>query len=98
MDVSQKKEAPSDESGSHQGNDLVRSIVALTGLPDASIRSEITEIIAMGKGLDSTQPTDLSSLSLDELRSAMLVYLESIHADMMASGEAGDHSGEMTEF
>jgi hypothetical protein len=95
MDVSREKEVPATEPVPAEGNELVRSIVALTGLPDGSIRSELVEILAMGK--EGPSQPDLSSMSLDDLRSAMLVYLESIHADMMASGEAGDSSGEVTE-
>lgn len=97
MDVSREKNVPAKENGPGEGNELVRSIVALTGLPDGSIRSELVEILAMGKEESSSAQPDLSSMSLDDLRSAMLVYLESIHADMMASGEAGDSTDEVTE-
>jgi len=96
MDVSRENKMPAVEAGASEGNDLVRSIVALTGLPDSSIRSELSEILSMGKQPDSGQ-ADLSSMSLEDLRSAMLVYLESIHADMMASGEAGDPQSEVTD-
>lgn len=95
MDVSREKQVPANEPVPAEGDELVRSIVALTGLPDGSVRSELVEILAMNQ--DSTSQPDLSSMSLEELRSAMLVYLESIHADMMASGEAGDSSDEVTE-
>ena len=88
MDVSRESKTSEAEPGATEGNELVRSIVALTGLPDASVRSELVEIMSMG-GKPASEAPDLSSLSLDELRSAMLVYLESIHADMM-SGEADD--------
>jgi hypothetical protein len=94
MDVSREKQVSSNEPVPAEGNELVRSIVALTGLPDGSVRSELVEILAMNQ--ESSSQPDLSSMSLDDLRSAMLVYLESIHADMMASGEAGD-SDEVTE-
>ncbi len=95
MDVSREKQmAASNEVVPAEGDELVRSIVALTGLPDGSVRSELVEILAMNQ--ESSSQPDLSSMSLDDLRSAMLVYLESIHADMMASGEAGD-SDEVTE-
>ena len=96
MDVSREDNLSANEAGANKGNNLVRSIVALTGLPDSSIRSELSEILSMGKQPDSGQP-DLSSMSLDDLRSAMLVYLESIHADMMASGEAGEPQSEVTD-
>ena len=88
MDVSREKEVSAGEPNATEGNDLVRSIVAISGLPDASVRSELMEILSMAKEPNAQSP-ELSSMSLDDLRSAMLVYLESIHADMMA-GEADD--------
>jgi len=88
MDVSQKTGSSENENNATQGNDLVRSIVAITGLPDSSIRSELVEILAMKAQSPAATP-DLSSMSLDDLRSAMLVYLESINADML-SGESDD--------
>jgi hypothetical protein len=65
------------------GDELIRSISAITGLAEHSVKSEVTEMLAL-----SGQPAhegNLSSLSLDQLRAAMLVYLETINADMESS-------------
>ncbi|MBU6375535.1 MAG: hypothetical protein KGQ59_06030 [Bdellovibrionales bacterium] len=88
MDVSQKTEIAENESGPVHGDTLVRSIVAITGLPDSSVRSELVEMLSM-KDQPSNVTPDLSAMSLDDLRSAMLVYLESINADMMARESDG---------
>lgn len=96
MEVSENKLDSASEGSAMEGDDLVRSIVALSGLPDQSIRSELRDILAMNQSDSSEQKTpDLSKMSLDELRAAMLVYLESIHADMM--NETVDSSSEPTD-
>ena len=77
-----------------EGNDLIRSVVALSGLPDSSARSELVEILSLASPDNQTAP-DLKNVSLDELRAAMLVYLETIHADMMAK-EQDDSFDEVT--
>jgi hypothetical protein len=97
MEVSQSKAVPNSEGSATEGDELVRSIVALSGLPDESVRSELQEILEMGSDASSAQEKpNLSSMSLDELRAAMLVYLESIHADM--TSENGDEANESTDF
>jgi hypothetical protein len=71
---------------SPQGDELIRSISAIAGLAEDSVKSEVTEMLSL-----SGQPSaasNLSNLSLDELRAAMLVYLETINADM----ECGEDS------
>jgi hypothetical protein len=95
MDVSRENQEPRAENNPSEGNELVRSLVALTGLPDGSLRSELSEILSLNQDASAPAP-DLSAMSLEDLRSAMLVYLESIHADMMSQAET-DGSGEMTE-
>ncbi len=65
------------------GNDLIRSISAITGLAEESVKSEVSDMLTL-----SGQPAhegSLSNLSLDQLRAAMLVYLETINADMEGS-------------
>ncbi|MEN9722921.1 MAG: hypothetical protein RJB38_907 [Pseudomonadota bacterium] len=99
MDVSQKNENAGSEADSSgalpmHGDDLVRSLTALTGLPDSSLRSELVDILSLGKNVAASEQ-DLSSLSLDDLRASMLVYLESIHADMMSKESNG--STDVTE-
>lgn len=97
MDVSQEEMLSGTEGSVVEGDDLVRSIIALTGLPDGSVRTELKEILSLGAAENPESIPDLSKMSLEDLRAAMLVYLESIHADMVASGEA-DGSVEVPEI
>ena len=95
MEFSQNGSVSKNE-GQNEDNDLIRSIVALSGLPDSSARSELSEILSLAStDADASRAPNLSNVSLDELRSAMLVYLETINADMM-SKEQDDSSEEVT--
>lgn len=69
-----------------QGDDLIRSISAITGLGEDSVKSEVSEMLTLSG--QQTQSSDLSRLSLEELRAAMLVYLETINADMTAGEDS----------
>lgn len=69
-----------------QGNDLIRSISAITGLGEESVKSEVAEMLTLSG--QQSQTDDLSRLSLEELRAAMLVYLETINADMTAGEDS----------
>ncbi len=65
------------------GESLIHSIVSLTGLPDGAVREELNQILQGGAAQGSAS-VPLENVSLEQLRSAMLVYLESIHADMIS--------------
>jgi hypothetical protein len=77
------------EGNNPSGEELIRSISAISGLAEESIKSEVSEMLSLSGR--SAQQEDLSSLSLEQLRAAMLVYLETINADMEGS-EASDDS------
>ena len=74
------------------GDDLIRSISAITGLGEDSVKSEVTEMLTLSGQPDQSE--DLSKLSLEQLRAAMLVYLETINADMSAGEDSS--SSQMT--
>jgi hypothetical protein len=63
------------------GQILLQTIVSLTGLPEDLIRGELDQIIS-GSGQDS------KSLTLEQLREAMVGYLEGMQADFVAEDEA----------
>jgi hypothetical protein len=69
-----------------QGEDLIRSISAIAGLAESSVKSEVSEMLSLSG--QPAQEESLSNLSLEQLRAAMLVYLETINADMESSGES----------
>jgi hypothetical protein len=75
-----------------QGDDLIRSISAITGLGEDSVKSEVAEMLTLSGQPDQSE--DLSKLSLEQLRAAMLVYLETINADMSAGEDSS--SSQMT--
>lgn len=67
------------------GQTLVQTVVSLTDLPEPLIHREMDEIL-QASGHRS------ESLTLEQLRAAMMSYLESIQADFEAAGETGDGS------
>lgn len=62
------------------GQSLVQTIVSLTELPNSLVQQEMNEIIEA-----SGHKTE--SLTLEQLRVAMLSYLESIQADLACTDE-----------
>ena len=63
------------------GKELISELVTATGLPEPLMHEELDGILASsGHSADE--------LTLEQLRSAMVAYLESIHRDM--SNEAND--------
>jgi hypothetical protein len=75
MDVSNRESAG--------GSELIEQVVTLTGLPDGLVQDELDQIL--GKA-----GCDKENLTLEELRSAMLAYLES----MQAQFEAAEHESQ----
>ncbi len=59
-----------------RGAELIQTIVALTGLPEADVSKEI-ETILSGMGVDPTEVT------LDQMRAALLVYLDTFQREIM---------------
>jgi hypothetical protein len=60
------------------GEKLIQTVVSLTGLP-ADLAPLVNQ--HMGEILDHSGQTS-SDCTLDDLRAAMLAYLESVHADL----------------
>jgi hypothetical protein len=79
MEVLNREEFKSIELG---GDALIQTVVTLTELPEGIVQREVNEMIQL-----SGHETE--SLTLDQLRVAMLNYLEEIHASMQLD-ENGD--------
>ncbi len=58
-----------------QGPDLLNQVVTLTGLPNDLVELELLKIL-------ETQGCKEETLTLDELRVALLAYLESMKGDL----------------
>lgn len=58
------------------GTVLLDQVVSLTGLPEKEVQAELCQIIEEA-GMSS------SSLTLDQLRAAMVAYLESLQAEFL---------------
>lgn len=73
MEVSEKTE--------QVGEDLLDTVVSLTGLPQEDVQAELRTWIESA----GMKPSDIT---LDELRAAMIAYLESMQADIQAEEQA----------
>ena len=60
-----------------EGPELVKKVVSLTGLPEDLVGRELNQILE-NNGCSS------ESLTLDQLRDALLTYLETLSAEMEA--------------
>jgi hypothetical protein len=58
------------------GQELIDTVVSLTELPDPLVREELDQILQLS-GKNSEEVT------LDELRKAMLIYLESLQSGLL---------------
>ena len=75
MEVSEENVEPS-------GQELVQTLVTLTGLPEPWINQELVHIV-------EKSGQEVGNLTLEDLREAMLVYLESMKFDVIAEGSSG---------
>jgi len=87
MDVSKKIDGSTPEeleavTASGNGEELLEEVASLTGLPPDWVQTELTKIVTNS----GHTPEDLT---LDELRSSMLAYLEEMQKDLEAQ-EAAD--------
>ena len=73
MEVSGKKMESS-------GQELVETLVSLTGIPEPLMSQEIIQIFEK----TGQNPQDIT---LERLRDAMLVYLEAMQSDLMSEDE-----------
>lgn len=69
MDVSEKPDLESKEALT--GFALTDTVATLTGLPDGLVQQELQELL-------ETAGHDAGSVTLDQLRQAMLLYLEAL--------------------
>ena len=58
------------------GQELIEAVVSLSRLPDLLIRSELNEIVEQAEQNEE-------EITLDQLRVAMLEYLEKVHETMV---------------
>ena len=57
------------------GNDVLQELVQMTGLPADYLHAEINEFLGTGA-------EDVKNLSLDQLRSVLLNYLETLNTEI----------------
>jgi len=80
MDVSDRQNRTSDQATTDQaanlgGTELLETVVSLTGLPEELMQKELSRILeSCGR--------DRNNLTLDDLRFALLSYLETLDAGM----------------
>jgi hypothetical protein len=58
------------------GEELIQKLVSLTGLPVDPVRAELEEILKV------SGHTSTAELSMDDLRAALLVYLDAVQDDL----------------
>jgi hypothetical protein len=73
MDVSKQKQLKEPQADP-AGAELIQQLVSASGLPEAAVHSELSEICAVAG-------TDPGNMTLDELRAAMLSYLEQLERE-----------------
>lgn len=81
MDVS-KKNKSNDSVDKTNGAELLEEVATLTGLPPDWVQTELTKIVTNS----GHEPADLT---LDDLRTSMLAYLEEMQKDL-ADQEAAE--------
>jgi hypothetical protein len=81
MDVS-KKDQVNETADKSNGAELLEEVASLTGLPPDWVQTELTKIVTSS----GHEPADLT---LDELRTSMLAYLEEMQKDL-ADQEAAE--------
>ncbi len=59
-----------------EGSKVLKEVVSLTGLPEEFLDTEITQLLG-------TAGESVNNMTLDQLRSVMLNYLETINDEMM---------------
>ena len=83
MEVSKQEKTSDQDPTADQGYKLLDAVASMTGLPDPLVQKELTEILELSG-------QNAGSLTLDELRKAMLVYLEAVAEEQEAAeAEAG---------
>ncbi|MFL5815635.1 MAG: hypothetical protein ACJ763_18840 [Bdellovibrionia bacterium] len=62
------------EATNLEGENLIQTLVALTGLPEGMANAEMNQILE----LSGHEPEKRSDITLDELRAALIAYLEAL--------------------
>lgn len=57
-----------------EGENLIQTLVALTGLPEGMANAEMNQILE----LSGHEPEKRADITLDELRAALIAYLEAL--------------------
>ncbi|MBY0469697.1 hypothetical protein K2X30_00910 [bacterium] len=68
-------------SPENSGADLINEVIALTGLPSQELQEELQQIV-------KNSGHDQESLTLEQLRAAMIAYLEAIQAEHLSNSSA----------
>lgn len=76
MDVPKldKLEVQTETQTEQKGHELIQTLVSLTGLPESLASQEMEQILEMS----GHAPAARTDLTLDELRQAILTYLEAL--------------------
>ena len=87
MDINSALPAGSSSSNEEnlEGENLIQTLVTLTGLPEGMAHDELDQILSM-----SGHQEKRSDLTLEELRAALLTYLEALDLEAAESG-CSDH-------
>ncbi|OFZ71295.1 MAG: hypothetical protein A3K03_09230 [Bdellovibrionales bacterium RIFOXYD1_FULL_44_7] len=67
MDISNRNEPG--------GEELISAVVSATGLPESEVKGELDKIL-------QSSGHDPANLTIDQLRSAMIAYLEAVHESL----------------
>lgn len=65
------------------GQELIETVITMTGLPEPLIRTELDQII-------ENAGQNAGELTLEQLREAMVAYLESLQAALIEEGSLVD--------
>ena len=72
------------ETETETGPELLKTVVSLTGLPENDVAQELSKILEQNGSASE-------SLTLDELRDALLAYLETLHSEISSGDENAPH-------
>ena len=92
MDVSKQKHlnmpvadsTPIKSDADPSGQELIQQLVSASGLPEAAVHQELEEICGVAG-------QDTGELTLDQLRAAMLTYLEKLEMEANAAEADAGH-------
>jgi len=74
MPIEMQNRNSADTGNQLEGENLIQTLVTLTGLPEGMANAEMDQILE----LSGHQPEKRSDITLDELRAALVAYLEAL--------------------